>query len=125
MKECEVCGQIVVEKFFEKHQKEKHSEISIRHKCDFCEYEAKRKDHVYSHMKHKHNTHNMDPNAIRNHFSNNESFTCTDCKRTFSNAKTTIHHMRLSNCEEVSCEICEKDFSSRSNLNKHKKKFHK
>ena len=124
-KKCEICGQQVVPRFYQKHKDKKHGENSIKHKCNFCDYEAKRTDHLYSHMKHKHNSHNMKCSAIKEHFTRNKSFTCSDCMRTFSTADSAIHHLRLSNCEEVLCDICEKKFSSKSNLNKHMKKFHK
>ena len=100
-----------------------HEETKVEHKCEYCDYVAKRKDHLYSHLKFKHNQYNLRVSAIDKHFQENEYFTCDNCDKKFFSSKDAIDHLK-NNCKDFYCNTCNKMFTLQSNLNKHTKKFH-
>ena len=47
------------------HLKTEHNDSVKEHKCELCDYVTKRKDHLWSHLKHKHNQYNLKISAIK------------------------------------------------------------
>ena len=86
-----------------------------RFKCQTCDAEFKRQEHLLRHSLESHMT------------AEEEKITCDYCSSTFSRIEHWKRHMDCLHLKEpnrVSCNICEKQYSRQDNLERHMKSVH-
>lgn len=93
--------------------------------CDDCDFSCTRKDSLLRHQRLVHSIHNLDFDTIKATCTNSVTYKCPKCKEKFETEKDIKTHMKLKNCKTLKCNICGKIFTLHSNLNRHKKDFHK
>ena len=103
-----------------------HSAEDILFKCKECDYSSTRKDNLQRHKKLKHNTYNVDFDALKQNVQFQHGvYKCPECNGKFYSEKTIEDHILLKKCKEIECDICGKGFKLKQHLKRHLKNVHK
>ena len=123
---CKICYKVYKDYTIEFHMQDHLKKRTKLYECDYCDYTTIRKNNLSRHLETKHNTWNIDFEAIKKHFEDPEkSYECPKCKKICKSYEETADHLQQKSCgEENICKICDIKFTMRQNLKAHMKRKH-
>ena len=130
---CEVCYDVIPAHCLQNHMTKRHS-TQNKFKCDQCSYETKLNNNYHRHMRLKHNSNNVNLDAIKKHLdffvnpnrNRNWGYECNKCRRLFVSSEAAAEHLSQLNCDAGGkvCKICNKKFTMHQNLKTHMRRKH-
>ena len=126
---CEICFKEIKKCYLKYHMRKHENQDNKMFKCEDCDYSTLRKNNLFRHYELKHNTFNINLEAIEKHFENHKSFTCQKCGETYVTILAAKNHFLKKDCKDMESLVCKfcpfkRPFKMKQNLKAHMKRKH-